>query len=208
MKNKLVADNQLIETLLDKAIKRYPHNFGHFCDYFGIMVIDHYFKKREDGIRALFFDKEDVQPYEFYLMEAVKYWVKHYNQNNQQKLEYNKDLYNKLTKQWYMTDPRNITKFDKINQILHYDNYIPTEPIFQFKTNDFVYDKNMKKYGIIVKLKSPVTSLVKTSTSQYSAYNLSLEFGYDRIAKIQYILNQIADCQTIEKVKQLIKIIK
>lgn len=207
MKNRLIADNSVIESLLQKAIKKYPNKFGDFCDYFGIMVIDHYFQKREQGIRALFFDKEDVQPYEFYLMEAVKYWVKHYNQIHQQKLQYNSNLYNQLTKQWYMTDPRNITKFDKINQILHYDNYVPTEPIFQFKTNDFVYDKNMKKYGIITKLKSPVTSTIKTSTSEYSAYNLSLQFGYDRLTKIEYVLDQIKTCNSIEKIKQLIKII-
>lgn len=207
MKNKLIADNQLIESYLDKAIKRFPHSFGDFCDYFGILVIDHYFKKREDGIRALFFDQQDVQPYQFYLMQAVKYWVKHYNQNNTDKLQYNNDLYNKLTNQWYHTDPTNITKYDKINQILHYDNYVPTQPIFQFKTNDFVYDKNMKKFGMIVKLKSPVISVVRTAYSQYSAYNLSLEYGYDRIAKMEYVIDQIKNCDSIEKAKEIIKII-
>jgi hypothetical protein len=35
-------------------------------------------------------------------------------------------------------------------QILHYDNYIPTESVLPLKVNDLVYDKNMQRFGVFI----------------------------------------------------------
>lgn len=205
MLDKFITDSEIIQKYLNIAIEKYPNNFGEFCDYFGILLIDHYFKKREEGIRALFYDKKNVQPYEFYLMQAVKFYVTRHNKYSQEKIEFTQEIYNKLTNQWYYTDPKTITKNDKIMQILHYNNYIPTECVLPLKANDLIYDKNMQKFGVIIKILTSNSALIRTFDGlEYSIYTLTVEYGSDRIFKYKYALNKIIyDINNIQEAKNI-----
>lgn len=206
MINKFITDASVIQKCLKEAIKKYPDNFGNFCDLFGILLIDQYFDKREKGVRALFFEKNSVQPYEFYLMEAVKFFVNHHNEYSGNKIEFSQEIYNKLTNEWYHTDPKTITKYDKILQILYYNNYIPTESVLPLKVNDLVYDTNMERFGIITKILSPNTTIeMKTFDGlEHKIYTLALEYGSDRIFKYKTALTKIQyEIENIQEAKKL-----
>lgn len=77
-------------------------------------------------------------------------------------------------------------------QVLHYDNYIPTECVLPLKANDLIYDKNMQKFGVIIKILTSNSALIRTFDGlEYSIYTLSVEYGSDRIFKYKYALNKI-----------------
>jgi hypothetical protein len=77
-------------------------------------------------------------------------------------------------------------------QILHYDNYIPTESVLPLKVNDLVYDKNMQRFGTIVKILTSNSVLIRTFDGlEHTIYTLALEYGSDRIFKYKHGLNKI-----------------
>lgn len=142
-------------------------------------------------------------------MEAVKFYVNHHNEYSPEKIIFSKEIYNKLTYEWYHTDPNTITKYDKINQILHYNNYIPTESVLPLKVNDLIYDTNMERFGIIIKILTSNSVLMRTFDGlEHIIYTLALQYGRDRIQKYKYALNKInSEITDINQAKQLAEIV-